>query len=130
MGETPGLALGYEEINMPIGVFLAFRLFRIARLLLALAVVFLLVTAIADISLAPSDSNASTPADAAASADVRRGSTDGEQVPRVSVIAHEGGVGEVDTWVTEKVDGTLSAIEDARLETRSVLTRLGDLIGL
>lgn len=112
------------------GGLLAFRLFRITRLLFGLAIIFLLVTAIADISVAPSDSNASTAADATSAPNAGRGSAEGEQAPQVSVIAHEGGVGKVDTWVSRKIDGTLSAIEDARLETRRVLSGLGDLIGL
>lgn len=85
------------------------------------AIVFLLVTAAADISLAPApepETGSAVTAGASATA------------PDIEVVVHEGGIATIEEWATDAAREARSTLEDARLRTKDVLSGLGDLVGL
>lgn len=101
---------------------------RLVRIVTMLAVAFaavVLVTAVADISVAPRhDPAAQQPGEQGASA-IRarldpRSDLAGEQTS-VEVLEHEGGLADAQTWLTDRVDSALAGLEKARLRTRELL---------
>jgi hypothetical protein len=97
------------------------RLIRLAVAVGVLLVVFLVVTAVADISVAPSarlDARAGTQP-SARTIDPR--SDVASDLEEFEVLEHEGGLDDARSWLAKRVDGVLLALERARLETRELL---------
>ena len=102
-----------------------FRLFRLLRALLIALACVILVTAVADISLAPGTDRVDRAPGVGASRGQAappdpRSDVSGEQTA-VSVLEHEGGLADIRSWVTDRVDGALTGLESARLRTREIL---------
>lgn len=98
------------------------RLFYWARLLLILFAVFIVATAVFDVSLAPD-----APVVERQSAVEPDPASD---VSDVEIVVHEGGTDKVGGWLSRKVDGGLGALEDIRREVRDVGSSIGDRLGL
>jgi hypothetical protein len=97
------------------------RVYYWARLLFALFAVFIVATAVLNVSLAPQvDTETDTPV-------TRVG--DAGDVPEVEVVVHQGGTDKVGGGLSRSVETGLQTLDDVRLAVRDVGSSFGDLFG-
>ena len=97
------------------------RLFYWAKILGALFVVFLVATAVFDVSLAPRSSTSDT--------DVVNPARPNGEIPGFEEVLHESATEEVGNWISTSVDSSLERLDDIRLELRELGASVGDVVG-